>query len=225
MQNPDEDMLMSLTAQLSQQVSDGANTNTIEHNSITFEYKVNLKNRWILRFFQKFFDFLKNIFYFPKTWNWILTHFWSLFQMLMTLSDVQFVCQITKRVKRCDVWFVYISSISCVLINGFISIKNVQSVELILNQNLIWTSKKSKFHRECIYIWWTRCLFFETGSFNLKVFKTGRSVSETGSLSFKPEAQLSRPESKIQLIFQFTAIAMLWRKFIPKQHFATIMSS
>ena len=40
MQNPDEDMLMSLTAQLSQQVSDGANTNTIEHNSITFEYKV-----------------------------------------------------------------------------------------------------------------------------------------------------------------------------------------
>jgi hypothetical protein len=39
MQNPDEDMLMSLTAQLSQQVSDGANTNTIEHNSITFEYK------------------------------------------------------------------------------------------------------------------------------------------------------------------------------------------
>ena len=41
MQNPDEDMLMSLTAQLSQQVSDGANTNTIEHNSITFEYKVN----------------------------------------------------------------------------------------------------------------------------------------------------------------------------------------
>ena len=146
MQNPDEDMLMSLTAQLSQQVSDGANTNTIEHNSITFEYKVNLKNRWILRFFQKFFDFLKNIFYFPKTWNWILTLFWSLFQMLMTLSDVQFVCQITKRVKRCDVWFVCISSISCVLINGFISIKNVQSVELILNQNLIWTSKKSKFY-------------------------------------------------------------------------------
>ena len=43
MQNPDEDMLMSLTAQLSQQVSDGANTNTIEHNSITFEYKVGTK--------------------------------------------------------------------------------------------------------------------------------------------------------------------------------------
>ena len=52
MQNPDEDMLMSLTAQLSQQVSDGANTNTIEHNSITFEYKVNINRK--LRFFEKF---------------------------------------------------------------------------------------------------------------------------------------------------------------------------
>ena len=60
MQNPDEDMLMSLTAQLSQQVSDGANTNTIEHNSITFEYKVNI-NRMVLRFFRTFFDFQKKI--------------------------------------------------------------------------------------------------------------------------------------------------------------------
>ena len=118
MQNPDEDMLMSLTAQLSQQVSDGANTNTIEHNSITFEYKVRKVSK----------KSLVN--------EKIMTHF-SLFQTLMTLSDVQFAYQITKRVKRCDVWFACISSISCVLINGFISIKNVQSVELILNQNLI----------------------------------------------------------------------------------------
>ena len=71
MQNPDEDMLMSLTAQLSQQVSDGANTNTIEHNSITFEYKVNI-NRMALRFFQKIFNFQKKNVLILKMQNWII---------------------------------------------------------------------------------------------------------------------------------------------------------
>ena len=36
----DEEMLLALTTQLSGQVSEGANTNTIEYNSLTFEYKV-----------------------------------------------------------------------------------------------------------------------------------------------------------------------------------------
>ena len=100
----------------------------------------------------------------------------SLFQTLMTLSDVQFAYQIMKRVKKCDVWFVCINSISCVLINGSISIKNVQSVELILNQNLIWTSKKSKCYR-----------------------KPELQLSEPEVELSRPEVELSKPEVNLNL--------------------------
>ena len=40
----DEEMLLALTTQLSGQVSEGANTSTIEYNSLTFEYKVRFTN-------------------------------------------------------------------------------------------------------------------------------------------------------------------------------------
>jgi hypothetical protein len=45
----DEEMLLALTTQLSGQVSEGANTNTIEYNSLTFEYKPRLNSEEVER--------------------------------------------------------------------------------------------------------------------------------------------------------------------------------
>ena len=78
----DEETFLAFTTQLSRQASNGATTNTIEKNSVTFEYKVS-----------------------EPAYKQLLmqSHLLSPVKTRMMPNAVRYVCVITRKAKRCVV--------------------------------------------------------------------------------------------------------------------------